>query len=296
MRMWAILLDLVTKARFLVIFSLIFFSWASVQEWQMCRTRTSRRRSGGISPTSTQPFWTPAGATAWSCSPPASMDPGSFLVSSRFVNRVWISITFPGAIYYMILYIHGDLALTESKEEPPCIDNVSGLLELYSWSWPDWRMKWKYTSLIYRFCVLLLILSWDSTHYWVRNDDYCHGHIREIIKLNFGIWVLIVLIIIKVIKIIIIIIRYGTRQTTTQCPDAMIVMSLQSVLGCLIQVCHFRSAVHGHGHSIFWAWPPAKKIVIAKKTGSKNRGWTMYNVHLPRVTRLGSRWTLFTLP
>merc|ERR1719167_620298 len=30
-------------------------------------------------------------------------------------------------------------------------------------------------------------------------------------------------------------IGYGTRQTTTQCPDAMIVMSLQSVLGCLIQ-------------------------------------------------------------
>ena len=129
MRMWAILLDLVTKARFLVIFSLIFFSWASVQEWQMCRTRTSRRRSGGISPTSTQPFLTPAGATAWSCSPPASMGPGSFLVSSRLVNRVLISITFPGAIYYMILYIHGDLALTESKEEPPCIDNVSGFLE-----------------------------------------------------------------------------------------------------------------------------------------------------------------------
>ena len=182
MRMWAILLDLVTKARFLVIFSLIFFSWASVQEWQMCRTRTSRRRSGGISPTSTQPFLTPAGATAWSCSPPASMGPGSFLVSSRFVNRVWISITFPGAIYYMILYIHGDLALTESKEEPPCIDNVSGLLELYSWSWPDWRMKWKYISLIYRFCVLLLILSWDSTHDRVRKDDFCHCHIREIIN------------------------------------------------------------------------------------------------------------------
>merc|ERR1712110_1360349 len=30
-------------------------------------------------------------------------------------------------------------------------------------------------------------------------------------------------------------IGYGTRQTTTECPDAMIVMSLQSVLGCLIQ-------------------------------------------------------------
>ena len=131
MRIWAILLDLVTKGRFLVIFSLIFFSWASVQEWQMCRTRTSRRRSGGISPTSTQPFLTPAGATAWSCSPPASMGPGSFLVSSRLVNRVSLSITLPGAIYYMILYIHGDLALTESKEEPPCIDNVSGFLEFF---------------------------------------------------------------------------------------------------------------------------------------------------------------------
>ena len=182
MRIWAILLDLVTKGRFLVIFSLIFFSWASVQEWQMCRTRTSRRRSGGISPTSTQPFLTPAGATAWSCSPPASMGPGSFLVSSRLVNRAWLSITLPGAIYYMILYIHGDLALTESKEEPPCIDNVSGFLEFYSSRWPDWRTKWKYTSLIYRFCVLLLILSWDSTYDWVRNDDYCHCYIREIIN------------------------------------------------------------------------------------------------------------------
>ena len=30
-------------------------------------------------------------------------------------------------------------------------------------------------------------------------------------------------------------IGYGTRQTTTQCSDAMIVMSLQAVLGCLIQ-------------------------------------------------------------
>ena len=30
-------------------------------------------------------------------------------------------------------------------------------------------------------------------------------------------------------------IGYGTRQTTTECPDAMILMSLQSVLGCLIQ-------------------------------------------------------------
>ena len=270
MRMWAILLDLVTKARFLVIFSLIFFSWASVQEWQMCRTRTSRRRSGGISPTSTQPFLTPAGATAWSCSPPASMGPGSFLVSSRLVNRVLISITFPGAIYYMILYIHGDLALTESKEEPPCIDNVSGLLELYSWCWPDWRMKWKYTSLIYRFCVLLLILSWDSTHDRVRNDNYCHCHIREIFKSNFGIWVLIVLIIIKVIKTMIIIIRYGTRQTTTQCPDAMIVMSLQSVLGCLIQVHLLYMDI------ISFETGPLQNNSHCKKTGSKNRGWTIF--------------------
>merc|ERR1719483_256215 len=30
-------------------------------------------------------------------------------------------------------------------------------------------------------------------------------------------------------------IGYGTRQTTTQCPDAMLVMSVQAVLGCLIQ-------------------------------------------------------------
>ena len=30
-------------------------------------------------------------------------------------------------------------------------------------------------------------------------------------------------------------IGYGTRQTTTECPEAMLVMSLQSVLGCLIQ-------------------------------------------------------------
>ena len=30
-------------------------------------------------------------------------------------------------------------------------------------------------------------------------------------------------------------IGYGTRQTTTQCSDAIIVMSLQAVLGCLIQ-------------------------------------------------------------
>jgi len=30
-------------------------------------------------------------------------------------------------------------------------------------------------------------------------------------------------------------IGYGTRQTTTECPDAMILVSLQSVLGCLIQ-------------------------------------------------------------
>ena len=30
-------------------------------------------------------------------------------------------------------------------------------------------------------------------------------------------------------------IGYGTRQTTTECPQAIIIMSLQSVLGCLIQ-------------------------------------------------------------
>jgi len=30
-------------------------------------------------------------------------------------------------------------------------------------------------------------------------------------------------------------IGYGSRQTTTKCPDAVVVMSLQSVLGCLIQ-------------------------------------------------------------
>jgi len=30
-------------------------------------------------------------------------------------------------------------------------------------------------------------------------------------------------------------IGYGLRMTTTECPDAMLVMSLQSVLGCLIQ-------------------------------------------------------------
>jgi len=30
-------------------------------------------------------------------------------------------------------------------------------------------------------------------------------------------------------------IGYGSRQTTTECPEAMIIMSLQSVLGCLIQ-------------------------------------------------------------
>jgi len=75
-----------------------------------------------------------------------------------------------GAIYYMILYIHGDLALTESKEEPPCIDNVSDFASCF-------------------------LFSLETQHT----------------------------------------IGYGTRQTTTQCPDAMIVMSLQSVLGCLIQ-------------------------------------------------------------
>merc|ERR1719402_969780 len=30
-------------------------------------------------------------------------------------------------------------------------------------------------------------------------------------------------------------IGYGTRQTTTECPDAMFVMSVQAVLGCIIQ-------------------------------------------------------------
>ncbi len=30
-------------------------------------------------------------------------------------------------------------------------------------------------------------------------------------------------------------IGYGSRQTTNVCPEAMIVMSLQSVIGCLIQ-------------------------------------------------------------
>merc|ERR1719369_700716 len=30
-------------------------------------------------------------------------------------------------------------------------------------------------------------------------------------------------------------IGYGTRQTTTECPDAMILMSVQAVLGCIIQ-------------------------------------------------------------
>jgi potassium inwardly-rectifying channel subfamily J len=30
-------------------------------------------------------------------------------------------------------------------------------------------------------------------------------------------------------------IGYGSRQTTTECPEAMVLMSLQSVLGCLIQ-------------------------------------------------------------
>jgi len=30
-------------------------------------------------------------------------------------------------------------------------------------------------------------------------------------------------------------IGYGTRQTTTECPDAMFIMSVQSVLGCIIQ-------------------------------------------------------------
>ena len=30
-------------------------------------------------------------------------------------------------------------------------------------------------------------------------------------------------------------IGYGTRQTTTECPEAMIVVSIQAVLGCLIQ-------------------------------------------------------------
>ena len=56
-----------------------------VQEWQMCLTRTSRRRSVGTSPTSIQPSWTPPGATALSCSPPVSMAPGLYLVS-------WIKI------------------------------------------------------------------------------------------------------------------------------------------------------------------------------------------------------------
>jgi potassium inwardly-rectifying channel subfamily J len=30
-------------------------------------------------------------------------------------------------------------------------------------------------------------------------------------------------------------IGYGTRQSTTECPEAMLVVSLQAVLGCLIQ-------------------------------------------------------------
>jgi potassium inwardly-rectifying channel subfamily J len=30
-------------------------------------------------------------------------------------------------------------------------------------------------------------------------------------------------------------IGYGSRQTTNECPSAMIVMSLQSIVGCLIQ-------------------------------------------------------------
>merc|ERR1719228_3107023 len=77
-----------------------------------------------------------------------------------------------GAIYYMILHLHGDINFSEPRNETkiPCIDHVSDFASCF-------------------------LFSLETQHT----------------------------------------IGYGTRQTTTQCPDAMIVMSLQSVLGCLIQ-------------------------------------------------------------
>merc|ERR1711936_1102329 len=79
-----------------------------------------------------------------------------------------------GAIYYMILHLHGDLddpmKTNETETKIPCIDHVTDFASCF-------------------------LFSLETQHT----------------------------------------IGYGTRQTTTACPDAMIVMSLQSVLGCLIQ-------------------------------------------------------------
>jgi len=77
-----------------------------------------------------------------------------------------------GAIYYMILHLHGDINFSEPRNETkiPCIDHVTDFASCF-------------------------LFSLETQHT----------------------------------------IGYGTRQTTTECPDAMIVMSLQSVLGCLIQ-------------------------------------------------------------
>merc|ERR1719285_1541380 len=77
-----------------------------------------------------------------------------------------------GAIYYMILHLHGDINADPPKNETkiPCIDHVTDFASCF-------------------------LFSLETQHT----------------------------------------IGYGTRQTTTECPDAMIVMSLQSVLGCLIQ-------------------------------------------------------------
>merc|ERR1719430_362620 len=77
-----------------------------------------------------------------------------------------------GAIYYMILHLHGDINAEPPKNETkiPCIDHVTDFASCF-------------------------LFSLETQHT----------------------------------------IGYGTRQTTTECPDAMIVMSLQSVLGCLIQ-------------------------------------------------------------
>merc|ERR1719430_336621 len=79
-----------------------------------------------------------------------------------------------GALYYLIIYAHGDLENDELQDESNtkkvCIEHVSDFASCF-------------------------LFSLETQHT----------------------------------------IGYGTRQTTTECPDAIITMSLQSVLGCLIQ-------------------------------------------------------------
>merc|ERR1719430_1447529 len=79
-----------------------------------------------------------------------------------------------GALYYLIIYAHGDLENDELQDESNtkkvCIEHVSDFASCF-------------------------LFSLETQHT----------------------------------------IGYGTRQTTTECPDAMLVMSLQAVIGCLIQ-------------------------------------------------------------